>query len=250
MIGILYFSSTGNSLQIAKKVKERFGGSIIYIPKYQGDGSEFQKIFLVTPIYSFGLPTPVFDLLPRLDKDKELIAIQNYGGMAGGADALLFDYAKQFGLNIKGIYTLKMPENYTLFLSPPKFYTKSVLKSSDKRIEKILDKIANEDYFLPKSKVKIAKKETYLKNKGNWHLIGGRFSVNDNCVKCQKCVRICPSNNICLEDGKIVFKDNCIACLGCYQRCPQKAIVYLNKKSKYRYVNPNVSESEIGKDIK
>ena len=32
-------------------------------------------------------------------------------------------------------------------------------------------------------------------------------------------------------------------------RCPQKAIVYLDKKSKYRYVNPNVKESEIGKDF-
>ncbi|MDE6474377.1 MAG: EFR1 family ferrodoxin [Clostridia bacterium] len=249
MTGILYFSSTGNSLLIAKKVKERFGGSIVYIPKYEGNGSEFERLVIVTPIYSFGLPTPVYDLLPRLDKDKELIVILNYGGMTGGADALLYDYAKQLDLNIKGIYALKMPENYTLFLVPPKFYTKSVLKSSGKRIDKILDKIEKENYALPKSNVKNAKKETYLKNKGNWHLIGGRFSVNDSCVKCQKCVQICPSNNICLEDGKIVFKDNCIACLGCYHRCPQKAIVYLNKKSKYRYVNPNVKENEIGKDL-
>ncbi|MDE7208731.1 MAG: EFR1 family ferrodoxin [Clostridia bacterium] len=249
MIGILYFSSTGNSLQIAKKVKERFGGSIVYIPKYDGDGSEFQRLFIVTPIYSFGLPTPVFELWPRLDKDKDLIVIQNYGGMIGGADALLYDYAKQFGLKIKGIYTVKMPENYTLFLVPPKFYTKSILKSSGKRIDKILDKIEKEEYYLPKSKIKTAKKETYLKNKSNWHLIGNRFSVNDSCIKCHKCIQICPSNNISLENGEIVFKDNCIACLGCYQRCPQKAIVYLDKKSKYRYVNPNVKESEIGKDL-
>ncbi|MDE6276209.1 MAG: EFR1 family ferrodoxin [Clostridia bacterium] len=248
MTGILYFSSTGNSLQIAQRVKDRFGGNIIYIPKYDGDGSEFQRIFIVTPIYSYGLPTPVFDLLPRLDKSKEIFVIQNYGGMVGGADALFYDYAKQYELNVKGIYTIKMPENYTLFIVPPKFYTKSVLKSSNKRIDKILDKIENKGYELPKAKVNIAKKQTYLKNKGNWHIIGDRFSVNDNCVKCQKCASICPSKNIVFEDGKIVFKDNCIACLGCYHRCPQKAIVYLDKKSKYRYVNPNVNEDEIGKN--
>lgn len=249
MTGILYFSSTGNSLQIAKKVKERFGGNIVYIPKYDGDGSEFQRLFIVTPIYSFGLPTPVFDLLPRLAKDTKIIVIQNYGGMVGGADALFYDYAKQLGLRIKGIYTLKMPENYTLFLVPPKFYTKRILKSSDRRIDKILNRIEKEDYVLPKSKVKIKNKETYLKNKNNWHIIGGRFSVNDSCIKCQKCIQNCPASNIYFEEGKIVFKDNCIACLGCYHRCPQKAIVYLDKKSKYRYVNPNVKENEIGKDI-
>ncbi|MDE6471701.1 MAG: EFR1 family ferrodoxin [Clostridia bacterium] len=247
MTGILYFSSTGNSLQIAKRVQARFGGSVIYIPNYTGDGSEFQKTFIVTPIYSYGLPTPVFDLLPRLNKDKDVVVIQNYGGMIGGADSLFYEYATQLGLKIKGIYTVKMPENYTLFLVPPKFYTKSILRSSCKRIDKILDKIEKGEFVLPKSKNN--KEKTYLKNKSNWHLIGKRFSVNDKCIKCQKCVNICPSANIALENGEIVFKDKCIACLGCYHRCPQKAIVYLEKKSKYRYVNPNVKESEIGKDF-
>lgn len=68
MSGILYFSSTGNSLYIAKKVKEKFGGSIIYIPSYTGDGSEFEKNFIVTPIYSFGMPTFVLSLLKKLKK--------------------------------------------------------------------------------------------------------------------------------------------------------------------------------------
>ena len=31
---------------------------------------------------------------------------------------------------------------------------------------------------------------------------------------------------------------------------PQKSIVYKNKKKKDRYINPNVDESQIGKDIK
>lgn len=247
MIGILYYSSTGNSLQIAKRVQSRFGGSIIYAPNYDGDASEFEKIFIVTPIYSYGLPTPIYDLLPKLVKDNEIVVIQNYGGMVGGADRLFYEYATELGLNIKGIYTVKMPENYTLFLVPPKFYTKSILRSSNKRIDRILDKIEKEQYVLPKNKK--TKIETYLKNKGNWHLIGKRFSVNENCIKCQKCINICPSSNIALENGEIVFKDKCTACLGCYHRCPQKAIVYLDKKSKYRYVNPNVKESEIGKNF-
>lgn len=55
--------------------------------------------------------------------------------------------------------------------------------------------------------------------------------------------------NIALVDGKIVFEHNCVACLGCYHRCPQKAITYLGKKKKDRYINPNIKQDDLGKDL-
>ena len=167
--------------------------------------------------------------------------------MVGGADYLLFQYAKKNGLNIKSVYTIKMPENFTLTFTVPKFYLNGVLKKSGKRIDDIIKKIENKEYVIPRKKK--TKEEKYLKNKGNWHLIGQRFCANEKCVKCQKCISLCPVGNISLQDGKIVFGDKCVACLGCYHRCPHKAIVYLNKKKKYRYVNPNIDENEIGKDL-
>lgn len=247
MVGILYFSSTGNSLYISEKIKEKLGGRIIYIPKYSGNGSEFEKIVLVTPIYSYGMPSHVFDLLPRLDKNKEIIIVQNYGGMVGGADYYVYNYAVQNGINVKGIYTIKMPENFTLTFTMPKFYLRSILNSADARIDKVIDKIINGENFIPQKKR--TKEKTYLKNKSNWHIIGRRFSVSNSCIKCGKCINICPAQNISLQDGKIVFADRCVACLGCYHRCPEKAIVYLYKKKKDRYINPNIDENLIGKNI-
>ena len=248
MNGILYFSSTGNSLYIAKKVQERFGGSIKYIPNYAGFGSEFDRIFIVTPIYSYGIPIPVLNILAKLDKTKEIIVIQNYGGMAGGADYLFYDYAKnRFGLNVVSVYKVKMTENFTLYFTVPRYYQKMQLKKCVKRVDEILRKIENKEYILPK-KLK-TKEEKYLKNKANWHKIGQRFSTNRDCVVCGKCISVCPVKNISLQNGKIVFGDKCIACLGCYHRCPNKAITYLNKKKKYRYVNPHINESDIGKDL-
>ena len=247
MIGILYFSSTGNSLYIAQKLKEKLGGKIVYIPNYDGDGSEFDSIIIVTPIYSFGMPRHVFDLLPRLDRHKELTIVQNYGGMIGGADYYLYTYALQNGLNVKSIFTLKMPENFTLTFTVPKFYLKGVLKRADKRIGAIITKIANGTRTLPRKKK--TKESTYLKNKSNWYLIGERFSVTNECIKCGKCIDICPAKNISFCEGNVVFSDRCVACLGCYHRCPKKAIVYLKKKKKDRYINPRVDEKLIGKDI-
>ena len=216
MNGILYFSSTGNSLYIAESVKKRMGGEVRYIPNYGGNGSEFDRIILVTPIYSYGMPFHVYEILQRLDKKKELIIIQNYGGMVGGADRLIYLYALKNGLNVKSVYTLKMPENFTLTFTVPKFYMKGVLKKADKRISRIVGKIESESFTVPKGNK--TKEKVYLKNKSNWHLIADGFSVTEDCVKCGKCVSVCPAGNISLCDGKVEFSDKCVACLGCYHR--------------------------------
>ena len=50
MVGILYFSATGNSLQIAQRLQTAMGGCIRYIPTYKGTGEEFDRIILVSPI--------------------------------------------------------------------------------------------------------------------------------------------------------------------------------------------------------
>ena len=41
--GILYFSGTGNSLYIAKRIQEEVGGDIKFIPNYKGNGQEYAK---------------------------------------------------------------------------------------------------------------------------------------------------------------------------------------------------------------
>lgn len=245
--GILYFSGTGNSLYIAKCIKEEIGGDILFIPNYKGNGSEFEKIIIVTPIYSFGMPKHVYELLPRLDKMKPVIIVQNFGGMACGADYLMYEYCTKIGINLQSIYLLQMPENFTTTFTVPMPYIKSVLKNAEKRINKIITDIKNDSYVLPNKKK--TKEGVFLKNFSNWHKIGRSFIVADNCIKCEKCISICPVENIRLKDDKIVFGTKCVACLGCYHRCPEKAILYKNHKKKDRYVNPNINENEIGKDF-
>ncbi|MCI8413782.1 MAG: hypothetical protein HFE47_06815 [Clostridia bacterium] len=247
MIGILYFSATGNSLYIAQQIGKAMGGEIRYIPAYEGDGNEYEKLILVFPVYSFGMPVHVAQLLPRLTKEKEIVAVLNYGGMAGGADRLFYNYAQNNGLRVAGVYKLKMPENFTLTFTVPKFYLNRALKKADSRINAVIAKIQSNQSYLPNTRK--TKEKTYLKNRADWHIIGERFSVTNACVQCGKCVALCPSKNILLTDGTIRFSDKCVACLGCYHRCPQKAIIYRNKRKKDRYVNPNINESDIGKDL-
>lgn len=71
-----------------------------------------------------------------------------------------------------------------------------------------------------------------------------------NCIHCKRCVKLCPTNNIIEEAGKIKFKsnNNCIYCLACIQWCPMQAINFgsYNLKDK-QYHHPEVVENELFK---
>lgn len=58
---------------------------------------------------------------------------------------------------------------------------------------------------------------------------GGRFNgkhykVDDKCVKCQMCVKVCPTNNIKIENGEFKFGKNCLMCMRCAHLCSKNAI--------------------------
>ena len=55
-------------------------------------------------------------------------------------------------------------------------------------------------------------------------LIGRGYKVTDKCIKCQKCVRECPTHNITFENGKLKFGKNCLICTRCSFHCPANAI--------------------------
>lgn len=247
MNGILYFSATGNSLYLAQKLREENPGRILYIPRYEGDGSEFEQIILVSPVYSFGLPVHVYDLIERLAKTVPVYVALNYGGMLAGADWFTLCHCRENGLDIRAVHAMKMPENFTLSFTVPKFYMDSTLRAAPKQIEKISRSIAAGERVLPKEKK--TKAETYLKNKPNWYKIGQDFHTSGDCTACGKCVTVCPVGNISMTDGKVSFGDKCVACLGCYHRCPKKAIRYRDKIKKLRYVNPDIRESDIGTNM-
>ena len=59
---------------------------------------------------------------------------------------------------------------------------------------------------------------------------GGRFNgrfykvEQDKCIKCLKCVKECPAQNIFFNGTKITFGGKCLMCQKCVMYCPTKAI--------------------------
>ena len=53
-----------------------------------------------------------------------------------------------------------------------------------------------------------------------------KFYVTDACISCGKCERVCPTENVRLENGRPVWGKKCTHCMACICRCPAEAIEY------------------------
>lgn len=53
------------------------------------------------------------------------------------------------------------------------------------------------------------------------------FTIDQNCLSCGLCSRVCPCSNIQMVDGKPTFLHHCANCMACVVSCPQRAIGYV-----------------------
>ncbi|MEF2655571.1 MAG: EFR1 family ferrodoxin [Eggerthellaceae bacterium] len=53
------------------------------------------------------------------------------------------------------------------------------------------------------------------------------FTVNENCISCGHCTKICPAEAIkMVNDTPTWVKHKCFMCFGCLRLCPTEAIYY------------------------
>lgn len=70
------------------------------------------------------------------------------------------------------------------------------------------------------------------------------YIVNDACIQCGICVKVCPANNITVTD-KVTFSDHCEVCYACLHNCPQSAIHMKAEKNTVHFRNEHVSLQDI-----
>ncbi len=250
---ILYFSGTGNSLYIAKLLAEELNDRIISIPECIGSGTfefelnESEKVGIVTPVYFYGLPSIVEDFLDnaKFNKDSSFYLIVTFGSFTANTGPNAQKYLSSKGLNLDYIFSIHMPENYVPLLKvPSKEICQSLIVDAEKSVSEIV-KTLNEnppgDYDTHKGKLPgvISPLCRTIYKKG---MTTRKFWLDDSCISCGLCERICPADIISMHDGKPNWtKSICPRCLACLHRCPSSAIQLGHfTKKKDRYVNPNV----------
>ena len=71
------------------------------------------------------------------------------------------------------------------------------------------------------------------------------YSVNDDCIRCGICAKVCPANNITVTKEGVLFSDHCEVCYACLHNCPKTAIHMPVEAGTLRFRNEHVTVTDI-----
>lgn len=252
---ILYFSGTGNSLQVAEDINNELKKfDLVKIPSL----AEEEKIFveaeslgIIFPVYYSRLPLIVEQTVKKLEfrTVPNLFAVATHGGAPATVLKKLDKILKEKYVRLNSGFLLKMPKNHIFeYNTSPVMPEDGIFKEEKKKIGRISDIIREKEDRKPEiSKLiidtVIDKVFTKATNRifEKLHMRDTEFWVNDSCISCKACERICPVNNIKFT-SEPVWMHHCERCTACIQFCPKEAIQWGNKTVKRkRYRNPNVN---------
>ncbi|MEB3429982.1 EFR1 family ferrodoxin [Citroniella saccharovorans] len=248
---ILYFSGTGNSEFLAEELGKILEDSILNLFDFIKENriTDFysdKPFILIAPTYSWRLPRFISNYLGKckFSGSSDIYVILNFGDSFGNAEIYLKKDIEKLGLNFRGLYGIKMPENYLMLfdLDNDEKNREIVLKSKDK-LNKISEYIKNNEDFPKNNSGFIGKFESGLINPLFFKFIvkDKKFYYSKKCIKCGLCEKVCVLNNISYENGYPKWNGNCTHCAACICKCPASAIEYGNKTlGKKRYLLKNL----------
>ena len=250
---IYYFSGTGNSLVVARRLAELTGDKKSPMLSHSDETQMRGIVGLVFPVYSWGLPWVVdsfiANVLPRLESAPSYIyAVMTCGDDMGYADRLVDRrLMAAYGRGVDAAFSVCMPNTYVCL---PGFDVDSEVLAEKKivstmgRLPQLAELINGHKRVRDLVRGNMPWLKTYVVRPFfNRLLVTDRYFHVDSsrclaCGKC-KCVSACPLGNVSRsEDGEPLWRGNCTGCLACYHSCPQHAVQFgtmTKNKGQYRY---------------
>jgi len=254
---IFYFTGTGNSLALARKIADGLGESeLLSIPQVLTGAVDTVApvVGLVFPVYIWGMPPIVVEFVKQLKPQpgQYIFAVTNCAGQPGETLVQLQKLLQAQGAALDAGFAVQEPPNMmqkeNVFIKIARWLEpQTIVKPGQERLPEILAVIQKRRQHAPETnsgKLNVYGRLIYklaspqIKKMDN-------FTVDARCNGCRTCERICPRTNIKLSNQKPTWQHNCEACQACIQWCPQGAIHTPNEDVSRRYHHPEVTVKEL-----
>lgn len=237
---IMYFSGTGNSRYIAQRIAVALGDELLSMNDRikAGDHSPTEtdeRLVIVTPTYAWRIPRIVRDHLAETDFPcgAQVWFVMTCGSEIGNAAGYNRTLCREKQLTYMGTAQIIMPENYiAMFNAPQAAEARQIVAGAEPDIDRVISAIAAKQAFAPPRNNLC---DRFMSGPVNpvfysFFVKANAFTAGDTCTGCGQCARLCPTNNIAVQNGKPVWGGDCTHCMACICRCPVEAIEY-GKKS-------------------
>lgn len=234
---IAYFSPTGNTRHLAKRLADKLNVSeskIIDIAAFDKVGQMTEllvgdHLILMFSVHGFNAPAKVITFAKQLEKGDyskaSIIAVGcNDIWLNEGVSMKLRSILKTKGCKLMVDSVIAMP--LTFIMAFPDDLCRKLIGEGEVKIEALGDAILKDvvsDKNVPlKSMIinGIGKIE-----KPAARLFGLELHANKKCVSCGKCWRDCPSGNIKeSKKSRPSYGFKCIMCMKCIYECPEHAV--------------------------
>lgn len=241
---ILYFSGTGNSRYVAKRIAEIINDETISINQrlkendYSLVNSDRTLIF-VGPVYAGRLPRVMNDYIKKVNfiGTKEVYFITTCASTPWATVKYVHKLCEEKAFSLKGFNSIIMPQGYIVGGgTQPKEVNEKILAEAEPKIIEIAKMIKDEQNLPQEQPGKSVMSKVLNPMMYSFMINAKGFYVTDKCSNCGKCETRCPLNNIKIVNGKPVWGKDCTHCMACIGGYPTEAIEYGKKtRGKPRY---------------
>ena len=243
---VFYFTGTGNSGYAARRIADGLGEPLLCLnDRIKAGGTApvetGERLVIVTPTYAWRIPRIVEDWLlhTELTGAKRAWFVMTCGSEIGDADRYNRRLCQAKGLACMGTAQIVMPENFiAMFNAPTVEEARRIVAKAEPFIDRAIAAIRAGHMFSPPRKKLYDRIASSAVNPVFYPLFvkANPFTASDVCIGCGKCEKLCPLNNITLQNARPVWGSNCTQCMACICYCPTRAIEYGKKSAgKPRY---------------
>lgn len=230
---IYYFTGTGNSMRAARVIAQRLGDAEIVSMRV--DPKEYSAldcdiVGFVFPVYHWTMPAPAVSFVEKLEINPKayVFAIAMPSFICGIACERLAEILDKKGVRLNYGNIVYSVANYAI-VYPPFPSPKLRVPKTEKKLKAIAEDISSKrerDYPRANKYIKRSRKKVMTPYVELQKYADNPFTISEDCISCGLCSRVCPCNNIALEDGKPTFLHHCANCMACVVSCPKRAIGY------------------------